>query len=117
MVRRGWSTVELPSGWLQVIRGPKPPDTVRRPPTSGAEPRVSAPPVAPERRWKPEEVRAAASTRVTRLQAAIASLGPDDLEEKKVLDAALRKAKMQAVVPPVEDRIAQSMKFLERAKK
>ena len=34
-----------------------------------------------------------------------------------MLDAALRKAKSQAVVPPVEDRIAQSMKFLERAKK
>ena len=42
---------------------------------------------------------------------------PDDLKEKKVLDAALRKGKSQAVVPPVEDRIDQSMKFLERAKK
>ena len=58
-----------------------------------------------------------ASTRVTRLQAAIASLGPDDLEEQKMLDAALQKAKSQAVVPPVEDRIAQCVKFLERAKK
>ena len=49
---------------------------------------------------------------MTRLQAAIASVGPDDLEEKKVLDAALMKDKTQ-----VEDRIAQSMKFVERAKK
>ena len=54
---------------------------------------------------------------MTRLQAAIASLGPDDLEEKKMLDAALLKAKSQALVPPVEDRIAQCVKFLERAKK
>ena len=44
----------------------------------------------------------------TRLQAAMASLGPDDLEEKKVLDTAQRKAKMQAATPPVKDRIAQA---------
>ena len=53
----------------------------------------------------------------TRLQAAIASLELDDPEEKKMSDAALRKAKSQLVVPPVEDRIAQCVKFLERAKK
>ena len=25
MVRKGWRTVEVPNGWLQIIRGPKPP--------------------------------------------------------------------------------------------
>ena len=39
----------------------------------------------------------------------MANLGPDDFEEKKVLDAALRKAQSQA--------IAHTTKFLERAKK
>ena len=34
-----------------------------------------------------------------------------------MLDAALLKAKTQALVPPVEDRIAQCVKFVERAKK
>ena len=35
---------------------------------------------------------------------ALASLGPDDTEEWKVLEAALKKAKIQAAVPPVEDQ-------------
>ena len=34
-----------------------------------------------------------------------------------MLEAALKKAKIQAAVPPVEDQIALSVKFLERAKK
>ena len=54
---------------------------------------------------------------MTRLQAAMANLGPDDVEEKKVLDAALREAQSQATVPPLEEQIAHTTKFLERAKK
>ena len=72
---------------------------------------VVAQPVLPQdafRRQKPSDVRAAASTRVFRLQGALASLGPDDTEERKVLEAALKKAKIQAAVPPVEDHIAMS---------
>ena len=125
MVRRGWSTVEVPSGWLQVIRGPRPPaarwpsahkGSVQRSPSKP----VITQPVLPQdacRRQKPSEVRAAASTRISRLQGAVASLGPDDTEERKVLEAALKKAKTQAAVPPVEDQIAMSVKFLERARK
>ena len=36
MPRKGWSTMEVPSGWLQVIRGPRP--------RSVQWPRASAPP-------------------------------------------------------------------------
>ena len=54
-----------------------------------AEPRLSAPSPAPERRAGPTS--AAASTRVTRLQTAIANLGPDLFEEKNVMDVALTK--------------------------
>ena len=125
MVRR-WSTVEVPSGWLQVIRGPRPP-AARWPPATkvqpgrsafsamNPEPRPSVP--TSDRPRKPNEVRAAASTRVARLQAALLNLGPDDSEEKKVIDAALRKAQSQATVPPLEEQIANTTKFLERAKK
>ena len=119
MVRRGWSTVEVPSGWLQVIRGSRPP--VARWPGRSAfsancpDPRPSVP--IPDRPRKPNEVRGAASTRVARLQAAMSNLGPDNFEEKKVLDAALRKAQSQAKVPPLEEQIAHTTKFLERAKK
>ena len=45
-------------------------------------------------------------------QVARSNLGPDDFEEKKVLDAALRKAQSQATVPPLEEQIAHTTKFL-----
>ena len=34
MVRRGWTHVEVPSGWVQVLRGPRPP-SVQWPPAKG----------------------------------------------------------------------------------
>ena len=116
----------MPSGWLQVIRGPRPPaarwpsaqkgPVPRSPPTKHVVVQQVVPPDA-HRRQKPSEVRAAASTRVSRLQGALANLGPDDTEERKALEAALKKAKNQAGVLPVEDQIAMCLKFLERAKK
>ena len=97
----------MPTGWLQVIRGPRPPAArhlakVRRSPQTKTD---FFQPVVPqdERRQKPSEAHAAASTRVSRLQGGLANLGPDDTEERKV--------------HPVEDQIAMSEKFLERAKK
>ena len=68
------------------------------------------------RRLKPSEIGAAASAQVSRSQGALANSGRDDFVEK-VLEAALKKAKMQATAPPLEDQIALSVKFLERAKK
>ena len=79
MVRRGWSTVEVPSGWLQVIRGPKPP-AVRWPPANKVSVGRSSPanvqrpesrPPAADRRRKPKEVRAMASSRVCRQQSPV----------------------------------------------
>ena len=68
---------------------------------------VSGPQVsAPERRWKPEEVRVDTRDQVV---GGDCEFGTTRSRGEEVLDAALRKAKMQAAVPPVEDRIAQSM--------
>ena len=61
----------------------------------------------------PTEVRAMASSKVARIQAAIADLAVDDIEEKASLEAALVRAQRQASVPPVDKRIA----FIERGKK
>ena len=68
-------------------------------------------------RRTPEESQAMAATKVRRIEAAIAALGEDDGEELATLQNSLRRAKMQAQVPPVEKRIADCSQFIERAKK
>ena len=77
----------------------------------------SRPPKKKPQRRCPAEVRAMASSKVARIQAAIANLAVDDIEEKASLEAALVRAQRQASVPPVDKRIADSMAFIERAKK
>ena len=47
----------------------------------------------------------------------MAALGEDDISERTVLEAALTKAKVQAVIPPVSEQIDHTEKFTERAKK
>ena len=73
--------------------------------------------VPPRARLSPEEVRAGASTKVSRLQAALTSLGPNDHGERAVLEVSLRKAQQQATVPPVAEQAEQTAQFIERAKK
>ena len=63
-----------------------------------------------------DQVWAGASSNIVRLQSAIAALGEDDNVERIALDAALKKAQAQAIVPPVTEQIAQTEKFIERAK-
>ena len=55
-------------------------------------------------RRSPAEVRAVASTKILRIQAAIASLGADDIEERSSLEAALSRAQRLLVIPPVDKR-------------
>ena len=129
MVRRGWTHVEVPSGWVRVLRGPRPP-SVQWPQARSVskvqqERRSSAvPPVgkgsgkgvprqkerdsAPLPRRTPEMNRTAAVAKIS---------GDDDSEEVDVLKRALEKAQMQARTPPAETQIAQAIQFIERAKK
>ena len=140
MVRRGWSAIAAPAGWYQVIRGPRPPTVdwstqpkgkgkgngrhlqepqaavVRGRWRQGPLPQVRQPGVVPDRRT-PDQVWAGASSKIVRSQSAIAALGEDDNVERSALDAALKKAQAQAVVPPVTEQIAQTEKFIERAKR
>ena len=126
MGRGGWSKIEVPDGWLQVIRGPKPPSVhwpSKKPteqPMRGPGPsarRDPLPPMKEPQNWRPAEVPAKASSKVGRIQATIANLAINDIEEKATLEAALVRAQRQASVPPVDKRIADSMAFIERAKK
>ena len=137
MPRRGW--IAAPDGWVQILRGPRPvsqkwpsakanrqqPEQVfgrrtsvsERPGRWRREPQFVGQPSQPRPRLSPEESRAGATTKVARLQAALLTLGPEDLVEKAALEASLQKAQVQATVPPVAEQVKQTTQFIERAKR
>ena len=129
MVRKGWTSVEVPDGWLQVIRGKRPPSVQwpragsqqharqtgkpalesRKPPKTGSQ-------SASRQRVNPDQLRAAASARIQRIQASLGALQSEDIEERQALLSALEKAKRQEV-PPMEKQILATEECLARAKK
>ena len=132
MPRKGWSTVQVPDGWLQLIRGPCP-QAVKWP-TKGPNQKKShgqgpspvksrrtsqvaqPPPAEGQRGHTPEEVISNARARVTKLEVAMAAVGETD-PTFGALQEALKKAQSQAQARPVADRIASTKVFIERAKK
>ena len=137
--------MDVPSGWVQILRGPRPPshqwpraDVQRKrqphaPVGTGSERHRGSPSSSPQQRQRqsgdspqlshvprvsksPDDVRKCAFSKVARLQAAIASLDEDD-PERSSLQQALKRAQQQTVLPPVDQRIADCVQFIERAKK
>ena len=87
MPRKGWSSIPVSDGWLQVLRGPRPP--------AAKWPRASKPPsVGPATNQSHAKVRS--------LEAALAALGPDDSTTKAEVEAVLRRAKEGCVVTRVD---------------
>ena len=122
MPRNGWTTMQVPDGWLQVIRGPRPP-SVKWPKARQQTPQRGRK-VQPEQRpeqvrrapFDPDTIMANARVRVTKLEAAMQSVGESDPTYPSLLEA-LKTARSQAQVKPVQDRIAGTEAFLERARK
>ena len=112
MPRKGWS--DAPLEWVQIVRGrrPKSEQWPLAPGHSQTRTRQSFQPrqagsVDAKRGSTPrvpqflatvvrEQVRSDASTKVSRLQAALSSLGVGDVEEERALELALVKAQKQA---------------------
>ena len=65
----------------------------------------------------PDQLRAAASVRIQRIQASLGALQPEDKEERQALLTALEKAKRQAKMPSMEQQIHAMEEYLARAKK
>ena len=120
-------TLEMPDGWLQVIRGPRPP-AVRwpkaprgrgqdRPQSSNKKDanKVSSQPQSPdpEVRRGPPQVSPAAQERVVRLQTAVDAFGDENSPEAKTL----KKAQQEATMAPVGVRLDACAQFVERARK
>ena len=112
MPRKGWSSLETPAGWYQVIRGPRPklaPEQQWRPSPSSwwqygwqrDAPKQKTQTF--QRRWQrtksgqdPEEVRVAARVRVERLENALAALGETESTVARGLTSALKEARRAA---------------------
>ena len=138
MVRRGWTKVEVPDGWLQVIRGPRPPSE-KWPLQTG--PRSAATPSKPEPRQpradhdtqqpkhqpgsKTSELRpftdpatkvSDTQERLVKLERALAAMEGIDGSEVDSIREALEHAKKAAQTPPVETQIRDCEQFLVRAR-
>ena len=136
MVRKGWTVMEVPNGWLQVLRGLRPP-AVRWP---KAEKKVSPDPsqqrapsavrptpvnggrsgrwrVSQEQRANPDTVRQEARERVAKLQRALEVLGESSGPEVDGLRTALEKARKLSAEPAVEIQITECKGFITRAEK
>ena len=103
MVRRGWSQVEVPNGWVQLIRGPRPKSVQWPRATKEGKPKQ----VIPQRQLKtptassrpsPEEVAEQAKKRVGQLLVATHALDPTD-PARPALEEALKKARGLATLP------------------
>ena len=97
MVRRGWSHVEIPNGWVQLIRGPRPKSVQWLRPSKEGKPQQQvrqqvrpSRPVGSSRNL--EEVVEQARKRVGQLQTAIQVLDPTD-PTRPVLEDALKKGR------------------------
>ena len=128
-----WTSVDVPEGWLKVIRGQRPPSnqwprsgkrTERKSsaapevPRRQAAPKPSSPPQrvpaddpAPRVSRDPDHVVADAQVRALKLEAAISALGEDDPAVSGLKDA-LQRVRSQAQVRPLSQRIAWTQEFV-----
>ena len=65
----------------------------------------------------PQEMRAVATERMSRIKASMAVLGEEDTEELQFLQAAFEKALRQSKIPPVGHQINATEEFIGQAKK
>ena len=129
MVQRGWQQLDVPTGWVQILRGPRPkaekwpaasanvqgsPNSGggrwRRVPQSGGVPQP-----ADSRRLNPDEALAAARARVSRLEAALEVLGELDSTEARTLREALNQARRSAQEQPISTQIKDIEQFIARS--
>ena len=139
MGRRGWQAVEVPQGWFNVIRGPRPP-SVRWPQAQSshqpvkvvrnvsAATRTTSGDRSVQGRWRqgrprfnPDVALESARKRVVGLEAAISAMLSNGLDEKSAevrsLQDSLTKAKRSAQEAPLEVQMKGVQEFIERAQK
>ena len=106
MVRKGWTKMDVPDGWAQIVRGPRPrsvqwPSASRQVPmrSQGAisKPREEAP-KQPTPKGNPVE------SKIGRIEAALKVLGQEHSDARSCLEDVLKKAKAEGVSRDVSSR-------------
>ena len=122
--RKGWSSIEVPGGWLQVVRGPRPPASkwpqAQRTPSAAVQ---KAPPSERQGgRWRnrgvdPDTKMAEAHAKVERLQKALDALGNLGGPEVDAIKRSLKKAQEAARERPVGVLVKECKEFIDRSTK
>ena len=130
MPRKGWTSFPTPHGFFEVIRGPRPKseEWPRHQQwhswSKGWWPAVSeASKPRVQRRWQrgtaprasPDEVKAAARSRIERLQSALDALGETESAEARGLQAALKGAERSAKERPLAIQVEECQAFIKRS--
>ena len=129
MGRKGWSQMEVPSGWLQVIRGPRP----RSQRWPSAKMNADGPAgssraletvqgchresTGPKPRSSPDAAREIAQSSVTRFRESFGAMGDVQGPAVEVLKTELTKARAASKQPAVEVEIDQCRKFIARSER
>ena len=111
MPRRGWSSIPTPSGWYEVIRGPRPP-SVQWPHVSKGKGQGNGKKISPV---VSTPQKSQGQSKVARLEAALKALGQEQSPSKTSLEEALKMAK-EDVPKPVhpQQRCAEASARVER---
>ena len=123
--------MDVPSGWIQVLRGPRPKSVQwplakdrAQPAQVGVsgrwrEPKSAkgAPPVGPRPRMNPDIAREMAHTKVSRLEKALEAMGDLQGPVVEALKVDLEKAKAASKKTSVEVEIDECRKFISRAER
>ena len=129
MPRRVWSKVDVPSGWVQIVRGPRPkseqwPRRVTMPehqPSVAQKSPVSRPAQVFARSAKekvnPDVARCAAFTQVQKLEKALEIMGDAEGPAVEALKLELDKARKVAKVPRLSVQITATQEFIKRSEK
>ena len=100
MVRKGWTKMDVPDGWVQIIRGPRP-QSVRWPRAGQQEvPKRSQSAVSKPQERVPKQSGAKghfAESKIGRIEAALKQLGQEPSDARSCLEEALKKAKAEGV--------------------
>ena len=128
MVRRRWSQVDVPTGWVQIVRGfwpksvtwPRANSQPTKPQVASAKPprgqrRTS---VAPQTkgRLSPEAVVEVSLSKVAQLEKALEVLGDTEGPVHEAMQAELMRAKSAAQLQPASVRLEQCRSFIEGQK-
>ena len=115
MVRRGWQQLDVPTGWVQILRGPRP----KAEKWPAATKKGQETPSNGGGRWRrssqPESGSSATTSRVRSLEAALKVLGPEEHVVREGLEASLQRAKAEAQKPSGQQRISQTPESLVAA--